>query len=138
MRNAPPPTRNVADGSKRNGLPKTRYFFDEHRESESKAWVGVLVCIGAILLLIGICAAVKASRNNDNYVQADESGAKEYDVTYTESQKYEPKRYNELNGMTIDEWMRKNNTNNAMLKARLEGVKKARSVKTNWPTTATE
>jgi hypothetical protein len=135
-RNAPPP-RSAADRSGRNGAPKKRHPFEDHRQSESKAWVGVLICIGAALLLIGICAAVKASRNTDTYEQVNESESRQNDVVYVKPEKYEPKRYAELNGMTIEEYMKKNNTNNAMLKARLEGIKNARAGKV-WSAAANE
>jgi hypothetical protein len=36
-----------------------------------------------------------------------------------QQQQYQPKRYAELGGMTMAEWQAKNNTNNAMLNARM-------------------
>jgi hypothetical protein len=118
---APPKTRKRAD------LPELPYF-DEPKRSGSGAWVPVVVSVGIILLLIGICAVVRASRNNSNYEPEVQEPVQE---STTQPGKYEPKRYAELNGMTYEEWMRKNNTNNAMLKARLERVKGVRSSKTS-------
>jgi hypothetical protein len=83
-------------------------------------WLGGIVVLSIILMVVGIAVA-KASHGGCS----SNSIARENPATNGVSQpgKYEPQRYEELGGLTIAEWMKKNNTNNAMLKARLDGVK---------------
>jgi hypothetical protein len=83
-------------------------------------WIGGIVVVSIILLVVGIAVA-KASRNG----WPGNSYSQENPATngLSQSGKYEPQRYDELGGLTIAEWMKKNNTNNALLKSRLDGVK---------------
>jgi hypothetical protein len=83
-------------------------------------WLGGIVVISIILLVVGIAVA-KASRSGwpaNSYSQENPATN-----GLSQSGKYESQRYDELGGLTISEWMKKNNTNNALLKARLDGVK---------------
>ena len=83
-------------------------------------WLGGIVVISVILLVVGIAVA-KASRNGwpSNSCTHENSATN----SLAQSGKYEPQRYEQLGGLTIAEWMKKNNTNNSLLKARLDGVK---------------
>jgi hypothetical protein len=80
--------------------------------SGSRKWLGVIV-IGVILLVIGIAVAAKASHNS---CSQDCATAVPVATNSTHSSGYEPQRYDDLGGMTMAEWMKQNNTNNALLR----------------------
>jgi hypothetical protein len=82
-------------------------------------WIAGIVIVSVILLVVGLAVA-KASRSGWPGSYPQENPATN---GLSHSGKYEPQRYDELGGLTIAEWMKKNNTNNALLKARLDGVK---------------
>jgi hypothetical protein len=83
-------------------------------------WLGVVVAVGAILLVIGIAVGAKSSHNswpqNSTPVVSQSSGQEQQ------------KESCDMGGLTMAEWMRQHNTtNNALLKARQEGVKTRRA-----------
>ena len=85
-------------------------------------WPGVIVVAGVVMLGIGLAVGAKASHDN-----SAETAAAPVVTNSTPSSGFQSKRYDELGGKTMSEWMRQNNTNNALLKSRQAGVK-ARSV----------
>jgi hypothetical protein len=92
--------------------------------SGSHTWLGVVVVVGVILLAIGIAVGAKASHNS---APVESAVVAPVATNPPASSGYDAKRYDQLGGMTMAEWMRQNNTNNALLKSRQAGVR-ARSM----------
>lgn len=89
-----------------------------------KVWLGIGGVIGVVIVACliseGIRNARAANQRTQDAADRTEQAAIRAEI---ERRSYERKKFDDLGGLTMTEWMARNNTNNTILKARQERVR---------------